>query len=241
MDAVIKNYIETHLTFTTGEFAEMLRAETPTIGRSTVYDILNRLCLSGELSRIGRGIYTSNVKNEYSYELSETAQNISSSIKQEYPLVDFQVWELYQMNEFVNHIISRNTIFIDVENILDETVFNLLFANYPHVLHCPDESEYYKYSGDETIVVQKLISEAPSCCGEHHQAVLEKILVDLFSHSITGKIITNSEYRSIYEDSFMKYKINLPRLFRYARRRGVERTIKEFILNETNIALEGYK
>lgn len=241
MNATIKKYIETHYTFTTGEFTAMLRAENPTMGRSTIYSILNKLCQSGKLTRNGRGIYTSNVKTEYSYELSDTAQSISSSIKKEYPLVNFQVWELYQMNEFVNHLISRNTILIDVENILDETVFNFLFAKYPHVLHCPSENEYYKYAGDETIVVQKLISEAPSCYGDHFQTPLEKILVDLFSHGIVGKIIGRSEYRAIYEDSFRKYNINQPRLFRYARRRGAEQTIKDFILAETNITLEGTK
>ena len=241
MDTTIKKYINTHSSFTTSEFAEMLRTKTPTIGRSTIYGILSRLCSAGELTRIGRGIYSSNVNKKYFYEVSETTRSISSYINQEYPLVDFQIWELYQMNEFVNHLISRNTIFVDVENNLDETVFNLLFAKYPHVLLNPNESEYYKYAGEETIVVQKLISESPLYYGEHHQASLEKILVDLFSHGITGKIIGYLEYQAVYEDSFRKYNINKSKLFRYARRRGIDKTIKDFILKETNITLEDTK
>ena len=238
MNTTIEKYLNNHSTFTTSEFAEALRAETPTIGRSTIYDILNKLCQDGKLSRSSRGVYTSNVKKEYSYELSETARRVSATISKEYPLVDFQVWELYQMNEFVNHLISRNTVFVDAENILDETVFELLFSKYSHVLHRPYEGEYYKYAGDETIVVQQLISEAPTCYDDLHQAPLEKILVDLFSHGVVGKIINHSEYRAIYEDAFGKYRINQPKLFRYARRRGVEQTIKEFILKETDITLE---
>ena len=145
------------------------------------------------------------------------------------------------MNEFVNHLLAKNTIFVEVENMLDESVFNLLFERYPHVLHNPDIEEYYKYAGDETIVVRKLISEAPPAFGQHRQASLEKLLVDLFGRGISGSILSRSEYRAIYEDSFHKYNINQAKLFRYARRRGVEKTIRDFIREETRIMLEDDK
>lgn len=241
MDDVVRNFIKVHPIFTTSEFTDMIRVETPDIGRSTIFHILKTLCESGELSKIGRGIYASSSRRNYSYELSATARDISSMIIEEYPLVDFQIWELYQMNEFVNHLMAKNTIFIDVESMQDETVFNLLFEEYPHVLHLPSIDDYYKYSGDETVIIQRLISESPPHYGEHKQAPLEKILVDLFSHGIIGRIVSRSEYRAIYEDSFQKYNINHPKLFRYARRRGVEQEIKQFIKAETNVSLEDIK
>lgn len=241
MDDAIRNFIKEHPTFTTSEFTDMIRVETPDIGRSTIFHILKTLCESGELSKLGRGIYASSSCKNYSYELSTTATNISSMITSEYPLIDFQIWELYQMNEFVNHLMAKNTIFVDVENMQDETVFNLLFEKYPHVLHLPSIDDYYKYSGDETVIIQRLISESPPHYGEHKQAPLEKILVDLFSHGIIGRIVSRSEYRAIYEDSFQKYNINHPKLFRYARRRGVEQEIKQFIKAETNVSLEDIK
>ena len=46
------------------------------------------------------------------------------------------------MNEFVNHQIARNTIIVDVENMLDDTIFNLLFDKYSHVLYSPSSDEY---------------------------------------------------------------------------------------------------
>ena len=142
------------------------------------------------------------------------------------------------MNEFVNHLIAKNTVFIEVESMLEESVFNLLFDHYPHVLLSPGVNEYYKYAGEETIVVRKLISEAPSCYGEYRQSPLEKILVDLFSRGLSGSIISRSEYPAIFEDSFKKYNINKAKLFRYARRRGVEQTIIDFIREKTDISLE---
>ncbi len=178
---------------------------------------------------------------DYLYELSETAKDIVALIQEYYPLVEFQIWELYQMNEFVNHMLAKNTIFIEVENMLDESIFNLLFDRYPHVLHNPSPNEYYKYAGDETIIVRKLISEAPPSYGQYRQASLEKLLVDLFGRGISGSILSRSEYRAVYEDAFQKYNINQGKMFRYARRRGIEKIIRDYIHEETRIVLEDDK
>ncbi len=241
MENSVKEFIETHPTFTTGEFTDMVRIEAPGTGRSTIFQMLKDLCDSGKITRIRKGHFDVAGKKDYYYDLSDTAKEISSSVHTLYPLIDFQIWELYQLNEFVNHQIANNTILIEVENRLDESVFNLLFEQYPHVLLNPDIDEYYKYAGDETIVVHKLISEAPPCFGEYRQAALEKLLVDLFGRGISGAIISRSEYRAIYEDSFKKYNINLAKMFRYARRRGIEQRIRNYICEETSITLEDAK
>ena len=241
MDTTVKNFIAAHPSFTTSEFTDEIRNQAPNIGRSTIYQKLKLLCESGEIIRTRKGHFAVSKKQDYSYNLSVTAKDISTAVQSQYPLVDFQIWELYQMNEFINHQMAKNTIFIEVENMLDESIFNQLFDTYPHVLLNPSADEYYKYSGDETIVVRRLISEAPPCYGKYKQASLEKLLADLFGRGITGSIISRSEYRTIYEDAFNKYNINLAKLFRYARRRGIEKPIQEFIREETDIILEDDK
>lgn len=241
MDANIQDFLVEHPSFTTVEFTEMLKTESPDIGRSTIFHLLKYLCEAGAITRICKGHFDVSNKRNYNYELSETAKNISMFIQEQFPLVDFQIWELYQMNEFVNHQLSRNTIFVDVEKMLGESIFNLLFDKYPHVLHNAGTDEYYKYAGDETVVVQKLISESPSGVGQYKQASLEKILVDLFGRGLSGSILSCSEYRAIYEDSYKKYAINQLKMFRYARRRGIEKSIVDFIHDKTNITLENNK
>ena len=238
MNDRIKDFLINHPSFTTDEFADVLYEETPGIGRATIFNVLKQKCSSGEISRIGRGHFVSSAEKAYTYDLSEHAKEISSLIQLEYPLIKYQVWELYQLNEFVNHQFSKNTIFIDVENMLDESVFNLLFERYPHVLHNPDIKEYEKYAGDETVVVRKLISEAPMPTGQHHQAALEKILVDLFARGIPRAIVSRSEYPKIFEEAFRKYNINQTKMLRYARRRGVSNSLADFIHSNTDITLE---
>lgn len=237
MEDKINDYIIRHSSFSTEEFFSTLKNENPDIGRSTVYKYLNKLSEQNRISRVGRGLYASSEKKHYTYPLSETAKGVSTLIKENYPLVNFQVWELYQMNEFVNHQIARNTIIVDVENMLDDTIFNLLFDKYPHVLYSPSSDEYYRYAADETIVVKKLISEAPASMDEYHLASLEKILVDLFGKGISGSLIPRSEYRAIFEDCFKRYSINTAMLFRYARRRSNAEQIRRFINENTNITL----
>jgi hypothetical protein len=238
MNIGVNQFLAAHSSFTTAEFMEMLRGENPDIGRSTVYYLLKKLSDGKQITKIGRGHYTVTEKKNYAYELSQTAKDISALVQSEFPLVEYQIWELYQLNEFVNHQLSRNTIFVEVESMQDESVFNRLFELYPHVLLNPDIDEYYRYAGEETVVVQKLISESPPPYGGFRQAALEKLLVDLFSKSLTGSLISKSEYRAIYEDCFRKYRINQTKLLRYARRRKVEQSILDYIRDRTEITLE---
>ena len=46
-----------------------------------------------------------------------------------------------------------------------------------------------------------------------------------------------AEYPEIYEEAFRKYYIDEKKLFRYARRRNLEKEIRDFIEKETNIQL----
>lgn len=237
-DTFVSTFITTHSSFSTEEFADFLQSSQENLGRSSAFNLLKTMCANGCIRRVRRGCYAVSDKVEYTYNLSDTAKDIVSAIRSSFPLISFQIWELYQMNEFVNHQLAKNTIFLDVENMQEETVFNLLFEKFPHVLLNPGIDEYYRYSGDETIVVGKLISESPSAIGDYCQCSLEKLLVDLFGRTLAGSVISRSEYPAIYEDSFRKYNINTQKLFRYARRRGLEQKIKRFIAEETEIDLE---
>ncbi len=241
MEHKIIDYVVKHPDFSTEEFFVTLQKDNPDIGRSTVYKYLKEMCDKNIITRAGRGRYLSSAKKQYNYPISETAKEIAVLINEKFPHINYQIWETYQMNEFINHQLAHNTIIVDVENMLDDTVFNYLFAKYPHVLYRPSSDEYYKYRGDETIVVKRLISEAPATLNEYHLASLEKILVDLFGKGITGSIIPRSEYTAIFEDGFSHYNINTAMLFRYARRRGNAEQIRDFIQEKTGIVLEQTK
>ena len=67
------------------------------------------------LFRIGRGLYSKGVSKATCYRAnnSKTAKIIISILTKEYPLVSFRVWDLFALNEFVNHLMARNCVFLE--------------------------------------------------------------------------------------------------------------------------------
>ena len=85
--------------------------------------------------------------------------------------------------------------------------------------------------------IQRLLSEAPKPLGDMKECRLEKLLVDLFSNKFTEQLVERAEHAGIYKKAFRKYYIDEKKMFRYARRRNLEKEIKDFIEKETNIQL----
>lgn len=223
------------------EYEDMIHSFNPECSERTIYWQLAKLQEMGIMQKLGQNLFlvldADKKKSEYSYSYSEKMQGIVNKIKQEYPLIDFQVWEFVQLNEFVNHQIGKNVLFIEVEHRLEESVFNTLNAYCSRILLCPKEEMFYTYFEENMVVIQKLLSESPKASEKMNGCKLEKLLVDLFSNKLTGQLVERAEYVNIYEEAFRKYYIDEKKLFRYARRRNLEKEIINFIENETSIQL----
>lgn len=235
-------YLPVDESFTKQQFSSKVREVNAGYSGSSVSWLLSELKREQKIASVGHGVYIrvkeENRKSEYSYDHLEAYLEIEQAVSREFPLVEFQMWEMYQMNEFVNHLFGKNTIFVEVENLCEAPVFEMLHERFPDVLFCPDKDMYYRQRGNEdTVVVQKLVSEAPKPV-TGHSAPLEKLLVDLFSKKLTGKLISRSEYQGIYEDAFSRYSIDETKMFRYARRRHLEAEIKTFLREKTNVELK---
>lgn len=227
--------------FEKSQFRKAIHVLDPKYTESSVNWLLEKLKKENEIIAVGRGKYErlaeEEKKKRYAYVHSKEYQDIEKKITEKYPLVEFQMWELVQFNEFVNHQIAKNLIVVEVENMLDETVFDTLHREYPYVLYSPQMEYYYRHKGEEnTIVVLKLTSEAPKP-REGHSSPMEKLLVDIFVNKFSGHLIERSEYPAIVEDAFHKYYLDETKMFRYARRRNVEARMKAFIREETEIKL----
>ena len=228
--------------FNKNTFRETVRAIYPNCSESSVNWMLVILRKQGNLATVGAGKYyrvpqDTSIKKQYYYPHSSEYLEIEKGITESYPLVNFQMWELIQMNDFINHQIAKNVIFVEVEAMLVDTVYELLHEKYPYAMFQPKTDTFYRQRAIETdIVVQKLLSEAPSP-DANHSCVIEKLLVDILSRKLSGNLIERSEYPRIYEDVFSKYNIDETRMFRYARRRHLYDNLVSFISSKTNIRL----
>lgn len=205
---------------------------------------MQRLLESGEIARVGRNLYCIPDKQMtiYDYEYSHLAAIVREMICEKYPFLEYQIFELVQMNEFLNHQIAHNAVFVFVEADLGDFVFETLKEKYPgKILLNPSVKEYHLYWQDDLIVVGKLLTEAPKGKKAVWHTRLEKMLVDMTAEKVIKTTFSESEYPDVLEQAFHKYVIDESQMFRYARRRHVKDDILKIIQDQTTIKLRTEK
>lgn len=202
---------------------------------------LQEMLDAGTIARVGRNAYCipQNGERVYSYQYSELANEVAVTVSRAHPLLQFSITELVQVNEFVNHQIAHNVIFLSVEDDVADFVFDTLKEQYPgKVLLNPSTELFHQYWYDNMITIGKLITEAPKGKECPWHARIEKVLVDILNEPLWLESISESELPTIYEDAFSRYVIDESCLFRYAKRRTAENRIRKFIADKTNIILK---
>jgi hypothetical protein len=227
--------------FTRSDFIEYIHSHKPNLKDTSASWLLYDMCKKKMIERISYNAYRlhtgENSHHNYSHDLSDEAIDIINFIKSRYPEIIFIVWETRAYNEFTNHQVWRNFIFVEVEKWLEESVFNALYEHTDYkVLYKPNRKEITVYSSDVTVSVLTLTSEAPV---DGKYAKLEKMLVDLFANSLIDGIVNRGDYPGIFKEAFLKYNINYKMMLRYARRRGKADKISCFMENSANINMVG--
>lgn len=238
MDTEYLKSLESMSSFNRSDLFSVISEYGIKISDSMLKVILKKLLDSGKIARIGRNAYcvvTEHVK-VYHYNYSELANEVAKIISEGFPYLTFTVFELIQLNAFVNHQIAHNVVFVSVEADLCDFVFDKLKEKYPgKVLINPTSEIYNQYWCDDMIVLEKLVSEAPVGIGEKWHTRIEKLLVDIYSDPIQKETFSASELPAIYQDAFAGYIIDESCMFRYAKRRGIENKLKKYILEHTNV------
>ncbi len=226
--------------FTRKELLESFRMAGYMLSEASFYKKVEELVKNGQIIRIGRNVYSlpDDKRLAYEYKYSELAEEVAQEIAQQYPYVNFSIFEFVQLNDFVNHLIAHNVIFLSVEAEIMDFVFETLRDKYPgKVLINPTVEIYHQYWSDNMIVLGKLTTEAPKGQKASWHTRLEKMLVDIMAEPLLLASISRAEYPHIYEDAFDRYIVDENGLFRYASRRKVTKKIKELIRKETDIVL----
>ena len=226
--------------FTRKELLESFRMAGYMLSEASFYKKVEELVKNGQIIRVGRNVYSlpDDKRLAYEYKYSELAEEVAQEIAQQYPYVNFSIFEVVQLNDFVNHLIAHNVIFLSVEADIMDFVFETLRDKYPgKVLINPTVEIYHQYWSDNMIVLGKLTTEAPKGQKASWHTRLEKMLVDIMAEPLLLASISRAEYPHIYEDAFDRYIVDENGLFRYASRRKVTKKIKELIRKETDIVL----
>lgn len=193
---------------------------------------LQLLINAGKIVRVGRNAYCipSDGLRKYSYEHSEQSEDVAGRLQENHPYLGFTIFELVQLNEFMNHQMAHNALFVSVEGDLGGFVFDTLQAAYPgKLLINPNTNTYHQYWSSDMIVIGKLVTESPKNREIPWAARLEKVLVDIIADPLLSSTVSESEYPGIFRNAFSKFVVDESCLFRYAKRRSSDGKIYQLI------------
>jgi len=120
------------------ELIRLLKSDYPQMRDSSYHWAVCGLLKNGSITKIARNVYV--VQNEqekqvYRPAYSGLATKLIEQISDKYPLVHFTVFETALMNDFLNHLVAQNTVFIQVEKDVSIFAFRYLRElGYDHLL-----------------------------------------------------------------------------------------------------------
>ena len=240
MNDISINGLRSRSYFNRAELLQIMRKGGDQISDATFKRRLQQYLKDRSIIRIGRNKYCIPDKavGVYTHEYSAVATETADLIEENYPLLDFSIFELVQLNEFVNHQLAHNIIFVSVEADIIDFVFEKLKERFPgRVLVQPTIDLYHRYWQEGMIILEKLVSEAPMGKPVKWHARVEKMLVDIMADRLILGTVSPSEYPDIYTDVFGRYIVDESCMLRYAKRRGAEKEIRELIQTRTDITL----
>ena len=229
--------LDTKKVYSRNEMITLLQTSLPALNNGSYQWALGSLLKSGQVNRIGYNEYALPGEKSlptYSPAYSDLAEEVMKKAEARFPGIQFTVFETVLMNEFLNHLIAQNTVFLQAEKEIGVFIFRYFQeeANY-HLLYKPTKKDFYLYWQRDCIVITDLISEAPLSLTQPHRITIEKILVDIWCDKLISGTYSAGEYPDVLAQAFAKYQIDRPRLLRYARRRNKENEILRILDNHS--------
>lgn len=202
----------------------VLRKEKPDLSKGAFRWTLYNLQQNNKIFRVGRDSYMT-VKPEllpmYRPYYSREAKKVAEEISLIHPEIPFVMFESVLLNEFLNHQIAQNTIYIQVQKDISSYVFDLLQDNHVgSVLYKPTKKEFDRYWTKNCIVVLDLISQSPMSDKSPHEITVEKLLVDMIAEKSIAATFSPAELPAVFQNVRESCRIDRHRLERYAGRRG---------------------
>ena len=197
---------------------------------SSIRWVIHELIKSGDITKVDSKHYYKGVLKDYSPKVqTEKKKLLKKLISKKYPKLDIVIYETKIFNEWINHQISRNVIFVEVEKYYMQDVFTYLRNHITDkILLNPTTEDFYLYAEDNIIIVSSLVSRAPMN-KESYEIKVEKLIVDLFSNDLVSKLFSQSEYATIIDNLFRTYKVNIKTIYSYAKRRNLIDITKKFV------------
>ena len=199
--------------------------------QTTARQYLSTLARERVLVRVGQGEYSLPQKQAFQYTPSEEAKAIYKELKAQLPFTDFCIYDGSLLSPIQHHLSINNAIYVETNRDAVESVFGRLRENRKDVYRQPDAdfvSEYIDLR-EHCIIVKPLVTESPLVETDGVRVpTLEKLLVDT-QKDADFDYLRGAESLYMFQMAFELFTINIQRLMRYAKRRGIGQEIQELI------------
>lgn len=229
---MILSFADSRSSFTLCELADYVR-KRKNISDSAILWHLKKLIKENRLSRMSRGLYGNSSVKEFAPSIHNDVKRLYLALKKAFPLIDVVIYSGNDISALQHHISANNTIYVEVSKEATEAVFHYLADRRIKVYHKPSADFMYDYVdlAEKSVIVKPLITEAPvkiidGVC----MPMLEKILVDINADS-DFYYLQNNEAFYIMENAKSLYSVNIPKMLRYASRRGIRNKMQTILQN----------
>ena len=229
----VLDHVKTGRIYCHRELLDELKSLKSGLSESSYHWAISGLVRDGALIREGYDSYalpSDSPREEYFPVYSDTVNELIRLVDDRYPHVLFTVFETVLMNEFLNHLIAQNSIFIQVEKESSIYIFRFLQEHgYQNVMYKPSKKEFALYWSKDCIIVTDMVSEAPLRTDQPHAIMLEKMLVDMLADKLILTTYSKAEYQDVIEKAQSRYRLDKVRMLRYSRRRNRRDTMKIYL------------
>jgi len=225
--------------FSREELFDFFRRSKPGLKETTFRWRIYHLKSKQQIAPISRGLFTLSFKPAFEPAIGEVERKIYTKIEKQFPDLKQCIWSTKIVNDFMLHIPGKFITILQVEKDALEPIFEYLKEqNFRNVYIQPEEKEIerYIYETESAIILQTLVSKAPTQKIEKiTTTTIEKMLVDLYCEKKLFRAFQGSEMIHIINNSYNRYSIDFTKLFGYAKRRRKEIDIMEFLSDKTDI------
>ena len=228
--------LESHRTYSHRDLMACLKEDFQMQPESSLRWAIQGMLKDGCLKKIGYNEYAVNdsqTRPEYRPDYSPLTLNLIKLLNERYPHISFTVFETVLMNEFLNHLIAQNTVFIQAEKESSIFLFRFLQEQgYTELMHKPSGKDFSLYWSKDCVVVSDLISEAPITEDEPHSICLEKLLVDMYADKLISTMYSKAEFPEVLHLALSQYRVDKAKMLRYAKRRNRGKELAQLLEGE---------
>lgn len=235
----IEETFENKKVFTRVDLIDLYKRYEPEIKDSTVAWRIFELKQKQIIRDVGKGLYEL-VQGKKAFQPAIEAKHkaLYTKVIQQFDQVSFCLWSTSWLNEFSVHQSGKPLLILETDPFVKESVFYFVKEELnKNIFLDPsrDTFDLYVVGARDPILLTKLITKAPiQSVNGVNISRLEKILVDVFVAPDYFPAFQGHELAYIFHRAYTNYMINFSTIFHYARRRGAEENLKEF-LRKTDI------